>query len=77
MSVLSEPPAAALRLLNKHEICRLTGVTFPTVWDWMRKGTFPRARIVGGKSMWLSSDIDQWLANLPQRRLKGDDEVAA
>ena len=26
---------------------------FPTIWAWMRPGTFPRARVVGGKSMWV------------------------
>jgi predicted DNA-binding transcriptional regulator AlpA len=38
----------------------------------MRDGVFPRARIVGGKSMWVSTEVDQWLADLPTRPLKGD-----
>jgi uncharacterized protein (DUF3820 family) len=38
----------------------------------IRAGKFPRARIVGGKSMWLSTEIDAWLAALPERPLKGD-----
>jgi predicted DNA-binding transcriptional regulator AlpA len=38
---------------------------------------FPRARVVGGKSMWLSSEIDEWLASLPVRPLKGDAPVEA
>jgi hypothetical protein len=49
---------------------------YPTVWAWMRAGTFPRSRIVGGKSMWLSTEVDAWLAELPVRRLKGDLEEA-
>ena len=52
-------------------------VSFPTIWAWMRAGTFPRSRIVGGKSMWLSTEIEAWLAALPLRHLKGDEvEVA-
>jgi predicted DNA-binding transcriptional regulator AlpA len=35
-------------------------------------GKFPRSRIVGGKSMWLSSEVEAWLAGLPVRPLKGD-----
>jgi Prophage CP4-57 regulatory protein (AlpA) len=31
----------------------------------MRAGKFPRGRIVGGRSMWLSSEIDAWIAELP------------
>jgi predicted DNA-binding transcriptional regulator AlpA len=67
------PPT--VRLLSKAEILAITGVTFPTVWAWMRAGTFPRSRVVGGKSMWLSSEIEQWLMELPLRALKGDAEV--
>jgi hypothetical protein len=38
----------------------------------MRNGTFPRSRVVGGRSMWRSDEIDAWLAALPIRPLKGD-----
>jgi predicted DNA-binding transcriptional regulator AlpA len=65
------------RLLSKAEVCAIAGATYPTVWKWMTVKRFPHPRVVGGKSMWLSSEIDAWMANLPLRRLKGDDvEVA-
>ena len=64
------PPG--LRLLDKVEVCRIANVTFPTIWQWMRNGEFPRSRIVGGKSMWLSTEIEAWIAALPVRQLKGD-----
>lgn len=74
--------AAALRaasgrsethLLTKPEILAIAGVTFPTIWAWMREGTFPHSRIVGGRSMWRSDEIEKWLAELPLRPLKGDE----
>ena len=34
--------------------------------------TFPRSRIVGGKSMWRSDEVEAWLDALPVRTLKGD-----
>jgi predicted DNA-binding transcriptional regulator AlpA len=64
--------APSVRLLDKAEICAITNVSFPTIWSWMRAGKFPRGKIVGGKSMWLSNEIDAWLADLPTRPLKGD-----
>jgi predicted DNA-binding transcriptional regulator AlpA len=67
------PPA--VRLLGKAEVCAIANVTFPTIWAWMRAGTFPRSRAVGGKSMWRPDEIDAWLGNLPKRVLKGDAEV--
>jgi predicted DNA-binding transcriptional regulator AlpA len=70
------PRAHNIRLLDKREILAITNVTFPTIWAWMRAGTFPRSRVVGGKSMWLSTDIEAWLAALPVRQLKGDEPKA-
>jgi predicted DNA-binding transcriptional regulator AlpA len=60
-------------LLSKREILAITKVSYPTLWSWMRAGTFPRSRVCGGRSMWLSSEVEQWLATLPIRKLKGDD----
>jgi predicted DNA-binding transcriptional regulator AlpA len=62
----------APRLLSKNQVCAIAGTTFPTIWIWMRAGTFPRSRVVGGRSMWLSTEIDKWMAALPVRVLKGD-----
>ena len=61
-----------VRLLDKHEVCAIAGVTYPTIWSWMRVEAFPRSRVVGGKSMWLSTEVDAWLAALPVRKLQGD-----
>jgi predicted DNA-binding transcriptional regulator AlpA len=69
------PPG--VRLLSKSEVLAITHVSFPTIWSWMRAGKFPRSRIVGGKSMWLSSEIERWLSALPLRPLKGDTPEAA
>ena len=64
-------------LLDRHEVCALLNLTYPTVWKMMRRGEFPRSRIVGGqKSMWLSSEITEWMNKLPTRPLKGDEATA-
>lgn len=60
------------RFVFKPEVLDRTGVTYVTIWHWMRAGTFPRSREVGGKTAWLESEIDAWIANRPIRRLKGD-----
>ena len=71
---MTKTPEHGDRLLDKSQICKITSVTYPTIWAWMRAGKFPRARAVGGKSMWLTSEVDAWLAALPVRKLKGDVE---
>jgi len=68
--------APPIRLLGKPEILQITGVTFPTIWAWMRKNQFPRCYVIGrsssSKSVWRSDEVDQWLAGLSLRPLKGD-----
>ena len=65
-----EPPQ--LRLISKSKVLKIVGCSYPTLWAWMRAGKFPRGRVVGGRSMWRSDEIDAWLAGLPIRPLKGD-----
>jgi predicted DNA-binding transcriptional regulator AlpA len=67
----------AVRLLGKPEVMAITGTSYPTIWQWMRDGKFPRSRIHGGRSMWLSTEINDYLAGLPLRPLKGDQPEAA
>jgi predicted DNA-binding transcriptional regulator AlpA len=74
-SVAAEPPRIAVggpRLIDRHELLAKTALSYPKIWALMREGTFPRARAVGGRTLWLESEIDAWIANLPQRAFKGD-----
>jgi predicted DNA-binding transcriptional regulator AlpA len=77
-----EPPApertraAPPRLLDRHEVCAITGTSYPTIWTWMRAKKFPRSRVVGGRTMWLTTEIEAWIAALPVRKLKGDEAAA-
>ena len=68
----SERPAGLPKLLDKAEVCAIAGASFPTIWAWMRAGTFPRSRAVQGRSMWLSTEIEAWMHALTRRALKGD-----
>jgi prophage regulatory protein len=67
---------SAVRLISKPEVLDRVGVTFPTIWKWMREGKFPRSRQLGGKSCWIESEVEAWINALPVRRLKGDDRAA-
>jgi predicted DNA-binding transcriptional regulator AlpA len=61
-----------LQYVSKAEVLKLVPVTYVTVWNWMRAGTFPRSRKVGGKSMWLKHEISAWMLRQPFSTLKGD-----
>jgi predicted DNA-binding transcriptional regulator AlpA len=64
--------ASAARLISKPEVLDRVGVTYPTLWAWMRDGKFPRSRELGGKSCWVESEVAEWITSRPVRRLKGD-----
>jgi predicted DNA-binding transcriptional regulator AlpA len=67
----SSPQIGGLpRLIHKPEVLQLTGVTFPTLWKWMREGTFPISFVVGGKTAWLESEIAEWISNRPRSQFK-------
>ncbi len=38
------------RLISKLQVLDRVGVSYPTLWQWMRQGKFPRSRELGGKS---------------------------
>jgi predicted DNA-binding transcriptional regulator AlpA len=60
------------KLIGKSTVLERVPVTYPTIWSLMKKGLFPRSRILGGKICWLESEIDQWMEELPKRRFKGE-----
>ena len=67
----------AIRLISKPEVLDRVGVTYPTLWGWMRAGKFPRSRELGGKAAWVEAEVEAWITALPVRRLKGDAKNAA
>jgi predicted DNA-binding transcriptional regulator AlpA len=82
MSNIKRAPAAqvecandgggVIRLISKPEVLDRVGVSYPTLWSWMREGKFPRSRQLGGKAAWIEAEIEEWINALPVRRLKGD-----
>jgi predicted DNA-binding transcriptional regulator AlpA len=60
------------RFIFKPEVVKRSGYTFPTIWQLMIDGVFPRAVAVGGRSAWYASEFESWMASRPRRRLKDD-----
>jgi prophage regulatory protein len=68
------PRGPPCRLLSKMEVCDKVGLDYSYIWKLMHRGKFPRSRLIGDKRvMWLESEVDQWIADLPKVKLhKGD-----
>jgi|SRR5258708_6755098 prophage regulatory protein len=66
------------RLLSRQEVVDRIGVTYPTLWAWMRAGRFPRSvHLSSTKVAWFENEIEEYIASLPRSRLKGDPAEAA
>ncbi len=60
------------RFLRRPDVEAKTGLPTSTIYERMAKGTFPRQRHLGPKTVvWLEDEIDAWMA--AQIR-KGDDK---
>jgi predicted DNA-binding transcriptional regulator AlpA len=68
------------RLISREELCAiLGGVSFVNVWRWIGKGKFPPGRSLGtgGRTMWLESEVREWMARLPERHYKSENKKVA
>jgi prophage regulatory protein len=70
----AKPVRKGVRLISRQELVDIVGVSFPSIWQWVREGKFPAPRKLGkgGRTAWLESEIEAWAANLPVRRYKDD-----
>ena len=63
-------------LLHRPQVLELLGVTFGTLYDWMRRNEFPcpiELGPEGGKNtamVWLACEVDEWIANRPRRKFR-------
>jgi len=65
-----------LRFLSKPEVLERVGVSYQTIWRWMVRGDFPRARRLNApgtktaKIGWLEHEVNEWIANRPIQPIK-------
>ena len=50
--------------LRISEVLDRVGVSRPTIYRWMSKGSFPKQIAIGANSVaWLESDVTQWMVD--------------
>jgi predicted DNA-binding transcriptional regulator AlpA len=61
--------------MSRAEVLALLGVTYVTLYTWIRCGEFPSAIVLGppegrrSKIAWRSDEVQAWLEARPRRRL--------
>ena len=72
-----------MRLLRKAEVLEMVGVSYPTIWRWVRDGKFPAPRTIGatgakdGAVRWVEAEVCAWIEGLPKREYAGRGNVDA
>jgi predicted DNA-binding transcriptional regulator AlpA len=58
--------AQGAALLDIHDVCAKTCLSAGSIWKYVRLGGFPTPRMVGRNRRWLSTEIEAWMAALPE-----------
>lgn len=62
------------RLIGRLEILEITRLSYATIWNLMRDGSFPRSLKIRQQVRWREDEIENWIDNLSRSVLKGDPE---
>ena len=81
MVAATEPPRAPIKLLNRDQVLDLIGVSYASLWGWIRDGKFPAGRSIGfgkkGHVAWIESEVMDCIKSRPVRLPKGSKQRAA
>ncbi len=63
------------RLLTRKQLLEIVPFSYPTIWELMRRGAFPKALRIGAQKVaWREDEIREWIDSRPRQELKGDAE---
>ena len=63
-------------LMSKRELLRRVPYSYPTIWDKMRRGEFPKSVKLddgGHKVAWYEDEVQEWIENRQRVELKPAD----
>jgi predicted DNA-binding transcriptional regulator AlpA len=71
-----------IKLLSGAEVLDIVGVSYASLWGWIKEGTFPPGRALSpgtkkGRICWIESEVQTWMLSLPVRLPKGSKQRAA
>jgi len=70
MAEHDQTPQAPLRFLRLPEVLDRVGVSKSTLYAWIRAGLFPKPVPLGTLSVWVESEIEDWMAARIEQRDK-------
>ena len=65
-----------IRFMREPEILKITGLSRATIVRLEKEGRFPLRRKISRQCVgWLSSEVDQWMTDLPDAQPNEEPEV--
>jgi predicted DNA-binding transcriptional regulator AlpA len=80
VATTAQPAADApptITFLSRKQVLALVGVSYATMWVWIKEGEFPPACVLNPKQKgrtkiaWLEHEVRHWMATRPRRIPKG------
>jgi predicted DNA-binding transcriptional regulator AlpA len=65
-----DEPAKPLAFVSTNDILARIPITRTTLWNWTRAGKFPRPYALGPRTVWLASEVDEFIRTRPMRNYK-------
>ena len=71
--VASGSPPPLPQMMTKPQVLRALGVSYTTLWNYIRRGAFPRGTMIGMKVCWKTEAVSEWIEAQPKQQLKKAD----
>ena len=67
---------AVRKIISKRQLLETIPLSYPTIWQMMRKGEFPLSIVIGthGKIGWYATEVADWQASCQRSQLKPHNE---
>ena len=62
----SSDPSIRRLLISVKDIAQQLGLGQRTIWRWADLGRFPAPRKIGGRRMWLVTEVEAWVESRPK-----------
>ncbi|WP_066092657.1 helix-turn-helix transcriptional regulator [Xanthomonas massiliensis] len=65
----AEAATAPAHFLPIAEVCQIAGVGESTIWEWSRRGKFPKpVKLATRTTRWVSTEVERWQADVLAKR---------
>jgi prophage regulatory protein len=64
----SGPSYEALRLIRIKEVMHIVGLGRTKIYALIKTGDFPAPRHIGKASLWVDSEVQEWVRSIAHRR---------